>query len=31
VDLYGPGTHQWAYWQEQLRKTWPRMLQVLAS
>ncbi|WP_410565516.1 alpha/beta hydrolase [Amycolatopsis sp. cmx-4-61] len=31
ADLYGPGTHQWAYWQEQLHKTWPRMLQVLAS
>jgi diacylglycerol O-acyltransferase/trehalose O-mycolyltransferase len=30
VDLYGPGTHQWAYWQEQLHKTWPRMLQVLS-
>ncbi|MFF1615465.1 alpha/beta hydrolase [Amycolatopsis sp. NPDC058278] len=31
ADLYGPGTHQWAYWQEQLYKTWPRMLEVLAS
>ena len=31
ADLYGPGTHQWAYWQEQLHKTWPRMLQVLAG
>lgn len=31
ADLYGPGTHQWAYWQEQLHKTWPRMLRVLAS
>ncbi|KDN17365.1 esterase [Amycolatopsis rifamycinica] len=31
VDLYGAGTHQWAYWQEQLHKTWPRMLRVLAS
>ncbi|MFI5585376.1 alpha/beta hydrolase [Amycolatopsis sp. NPDC051758] len=31
ADLYGPGTHQWAYWQEQLHQTWPRMLQVLAG
>ncbi|WP_328455949.1 MULTISPECIES: alpha/beta hydrolase [unclassified Amycolatopsis] len=31
IDLYGPGTHQWAYWQEQLHRTWPRMLQVLAA
>ncbi|MDT8915448.1 alpha/beta hydrolase family protein [Amycolatopsis sp. PS_44_ISF1] len=31
TDLYGPGTHQWAYWQEQLHKTWPRMLQVLGA
>lgn len=31
TDLYGPGTHQWAYWQRQLHRTWPRMLQVLAA
>ncbi|WP_329046994.1 esterase family protein [Amycolatopsis sp. NBC_01488] len=31
AELYGPGTHQWAYWQEQLHKTWPRMLRVVTS
>ncbi|MGW5724293.1 alpha/beta hydrolase [Amycolatopsis sp. NPDC003865] len=31
ADLYGPGTHQWAYWQEQLHKTWARMLAVVTS
>ncbi|MFI7121182.1 alpha/beta hydrolase [Amycolatopsis sp. NPDC049868] len=31
TDFYGPGTHHWAYWQDQLHKTWPRMLRALAA
>ena len=27
VDLYGPGTHSWPYWQRELHRAWP-MLQA---
>ena len=23
IDLYSPGTHNWVYWQRELRKAWP--------
>jgi diacylglycerol O-acyltransferase/trehalose O-mycolyltransferase len=23
IDLYGPGTHNWVYWQRELHKAWP--------
>ena len=23
VDLYGPGTHNWVYWQRELHRAWP--------
>lgn len=23
IDLYGPGTHTWPYWQRELHKAWP--------
>jgi diacylglycerol O-acyltransferase/trehalose O-mycolyltransferase len=23
LDLYGPGTHNWVYWQRELHKAWP--------
>jgi diacylglycerol O-acyltransferase/trehalose O-mycolyltransferase len=23
VDLYGPGTHSWVYWQRELHRAWP--------
>jgi S-formylglutathione hydrolase FrmB len=23
IDLYGPGTHNWNYWQRELHRAWP--------
>ena len=23
IDLYGPGTHYWVYWQRELHRAWP--------
>jgi diacylglycerol O-acyltransferase/trehalose O-mycolyltransferase len=23
LDLYGPGTHIWVYWQRELHQAWP--------
>jgi S-formylglutathione hydrolase FrmB len=23
IDIYGPGTHNWVYWQRELHKAWP--------
>jgi diacylglycerol O-acyltransferase/trehalose O-mycolyltransferase len=23
IDLYGPGTHNWVYWQRELHRAWP--------
>jgi diacylglycerol O-acyltransferase/trehalose O-mycolyltransferase len=29
VDLYGPGTHTWSYWQRELHKAWPMLVMSL--
>jgi S-formylglutathione hydrolase FrmB len=29
VDLYGPGTHSWVYWNRDLRKAWPLLTDAL--
>jgi S-formylglutathione hydrolase FrmB len=29
IDLYGPGTHSWPYWQRELHKAMPRILAQL--
>lgn len=26
IDLYGPGTHNWVYWQRELGRAWPMIL-----
>jgi|SRR5215211_2757691 len=23
IDLYGPGTHNWLYWQREMHRAWP--------
>lgn len=30
IDLYGPGTHNWAYWQRELYRAWPLISEGLA-
>ena len=25
IDLYGPGTHSWPFWQRELRRAWPTL------
>jgi diacylglycerol O-acyltransferase/trehalose O-mycolyltransferase len=29
IDLYGPGTHNWVYWQRELHRAWPLFRQGL--
>jgi S-formylglutathione hydrolase FrmB len=29
VDLYGPGTHTWPYWERELHRAWPMFAQAL--
>jgi len=29
VDLYGPGTHTWPYWQRELHRSWPLLTRAL--
>jgi diacylglycerol O-acyltransferase / trehalose O-mycolyltransferase len=29
VDLYGPGTHSWPYWQRELHRAWPMLASAL--
>jgi diacylglycerol O-acyltransferase / trehalose O-mycolyltransferase len=29
VDLYGPGTHSWPYWQRELHQAWPMIAKAL--
>jgi S-formylglutathione hydrolase FrmB len=29
VDLYGPGTHNWPYWQRELHRSWPLLARAL--
>lgn len=29
IDLYGPGTHNWVYWQRELHRAWPLLRQGL--
>jgi len=29
VDLYGPGTHTWPYWQRELHRSWPLLARAL--
>jgi diacylglycerol O-acyltransferase/trehalose O-mycolyltransferase len=29
IDLYGPGTHNWVYWQRELHKAWPMIIASL--
>jgi diacylglycerol O-acyltransferase/trehalose O-mycolyltransferase len=29
IDLYGPGTHNWSYWQRELHKAWPMLVKSL--
>jgi diacylglycerol O-acyltransferase / trehalose O-mycolyltransferase len=28
-DFYGPGTHTWPYWQRELHRAWPMLIQAL--
>ena len=30
-DFYGPGTHNWPYWQRDLHRAWPLLQQALGS
>ncbi len=29
IDLYGPGTHNWVYWQRELNRAWPLITRAL--
>jgi S-formylglutathione hydrolase FrmB len=29
IDLYGPGTHNWPYWQRELHRAWPMLASAL--
>jgi diacylglycerol O-acyltransferase/trehalose O-mycolyltransferase len=29
LDFYGPGTHDWPYWQRELHRAWPMLQQAL--
>jgi diacylglycerol O-acyltransferase / trehalose O-mycolyltransferase / mycolyltransferase Ag85 len=29
VDFYGPGTHDWPYWQRELRRALPSLLNAM--
>jgi S-formylglutathione hydrolase FrmB len=29
IDLYGPGTHNWPYWQRELHRAWPMLAGAL--
>src|SRR6476469_3477917 len=29
MDLYGPGTHTWSYWQRELHRAWPMLVMAL--
>jgi diacylglycerol O-acyltransferase / trehalose O-mycolyltransferase len=29
IDLYGPGTHSWRYWQRELHRSWPLLTDAL--
>ena len=29
IDFYGPGTHNWTYWQRELHRAWPLLQQAL--
>jgi diacylglycerol O-acyltransferase / trehalose O-mycolyltransferase len=31
VDLYGPGTHNWIYWQRELHRAWPLIIRALGG
>jgi diacylglycerol O-acyltransferase / trehalose O-mycolyltransferase len=30
IDLHGPGTHHWVYWQRELHRAWPLISKKLA-
>ena len=29
INLYGPGTHSWPYWQRELHRAWPMLTRAL--
>ena len=31
VDLYGPGTHTWPYWQRELHRSWPLLMGAIGA
>ncbi len=31
IDLYGPGTHNWPYWQREFHRAWPLLAAALGS
>jgi len=31
TDLYGPGTHSWPYWQNELHRIWPDLVRTLGA
>jgi diacylglycerol O-acyltransferase/trehalose O-mycolyltransferase len=31
LDLYGPGTHTYPYWQRELHRSWPLLMRALAT
>jgi S-formylglutathione hydrolase FrmB len=31
VDLYGPGTHSWPYWQRELHRSWPLLMGAVGA